>query len=135
MSVLKNANLISMAKSATESDRNLNAKIVAVNDIGSVEVSEEKVQSNYCLFEARKCDYNMEKVNFPKNSLIYVNQAYLAKQKHKKIYYCDYYILGKIVEASNPPQNIDSYELKKKEVKMVRLKNNSETIDFIGLYV
>ena len=46
MSVLKNANLISMAKSATESDRNLNAKIVAVNDIGSVEVSEEKVQSN-----------------------------------------------------------------------------------------
>ena len=40
----------------------------------------------------------MEKVNFPENSLIYVNQAYLTIQKSKKIYYRDYYILGQIIE-------------------------------------
>ena len=85
-------------------------------------------------FEARRSDYNMEKVNFPENTLLYVNQSYLTVQKNKTIYYCDYYIIGQIVGASNPPQNIDSYELQDREVKMVRPKYNSETGEFLGLY-
>ena len=39
-----------------------------------------------------------------------------------------------MVEASNPPQNIDTYDLKGKEVKMVRSKCNAETGEFLGLY-
>ena len=75
----------------------------------------------------------MENVNFPENTLLYINQCYLTVLKNKKIYYCDYYIIGQIVEASNPPQNIDSSELQDREVKMFKPKYNSETEEFLGL--
>ena len=136
--VLKNANLITLTKSTVGSDRNLTTKVVArlwENDEASpVEVSGEKVWRDFGFFEARRADYNMEKVKFPENTLLYVNQSYLTIQKNKKIYYSNYCIIGQIVEASNPPLNIDTYELKDREVKMVRPKYNVEAGEFLGLY-
>ena len=76
----------------------------------------------------------MNIVNFPENILLYVNQSYVMVQKNKNIYYCDYCIIGKIVDTTNLPKNIDSYDLQEREVKMVRPKYNSETGDFLGLY-
>ena len=61
-----------MTKAPTENDRNVTTKIVAAtfeNDLGSVEVSREKVWKNFGYFDARKSDYSMEKVNFPENTL------------------------------------------------------------------
>ena len=108
---MKSANLVSVTKSATESHKNLKTQIVAANfqkDIGSVEVSEEKLWGSFGFFDASWPDYNMEKVNFPENTLLYVNQAYLTVQKKKKkIHHCDYYI---------------------------RPKYNIETGGFLGLY-
>ena len=86
-----------MTKAPTENDRNVSTKIVAVtfeNDLGSVEVSGEKVWKNFGYFDARKSDYSMEKVNFPENTVFYLNQSYLTVKKNKKIFYCDYFILG-----------------------------------------
>ena len=86
-----------MTKAPTENDRNVSTKIVAAtfeNDLGSVEVSGEKVWKNFGYFDARKSDYSMEKVNFPENTLFYLNQSYLTVKKNKKIFYCDYFILG-----------------------------------------
>ena len=76
----------------------------------------------------------MEKVNFPENTLLYLNQCYLTVKKNKKIYCCDFFIIGKIVEASNPPEDMSTYVLREKEVKMVRPKYNPETGEFLGLY-
>ena len=95
-----------MTKSAAESDKNLTTQIVAAkfkNDIGSVEVSGEKVWKSFDFSDTSRSDYNMEKVNFPENTLPYVNQAHLTIEKNKKIYYCDYYIIGQIVEEPNLP--------------------------------
>ena len=86
-----------MTKAPTENDRNVTTKIVAAtfeNDLGSVEVSGEKVWKNFGYFDARKSDYSMEKVNFPENTLFYLNQSYLTVKKNKKNFYCDYFILG-----------------------------------------
>ena len=86
-----------MTKAPTENDRNVTTKIVAAtfeNDLGSVEVSREKVWKNFGYFDARKSDYSMEKVNFPANTLFYLNQSYLTVKKNKKNFYCDYFILG-----------------------------------------
>ena len=86
-----------MTKAPTENDRNVTTKIVAAtfeNDLGSVEVSREKVWKNFGYFDARKSDYSMEKVNFPENILFYLNQSYLTVKKNKKNFYCDYFILG-----------------------------------------
>ena len=76
----------------------------------------------------------MEKVNFPENIILYLNQAYLTVKKSKKIYYCDFLILVQIVQASNPPEYMSSYILKENEVRIVRPKCNPETGEFLGLY-
>ena len=76
----------------------------------------------------------MEKLNFPENSLIYFNQAYLTVKKNKKIFYCNFSLLGQIVEALNLLQNVSSYTLREDELKMVKLRYNAETGKFLGLY-
>ena len=76
----------------------------------------------------------MEKVNFPENTLLYINQAFLTVKKNKIIFYCGYYVLGQIVEASNTPLDISSYTLKENEVKMVKPQQDPKTGEFKGLY-
>ena len=130
------ANLAFMSKATTENDKNLSTKIVAAtfkNEIGSEEVSGERFWRNYGYFDARKSDYSMEKVNFPENSLLYINQSYLTVKKKKK-FYCDFFMLRKIVESSKPPQDVSSYTLRGNEGKMVRSKCDSKTSEFKGLY-
>ena len=121
----------------TENDKNISTKIVAAtfeNEIGSEEVSGEKVWRQFGFFDSRKSNYGMEKVNFPENSLLYINQSYFTVKKKKKNFYCDFFILGQLVQAANPPEDISTYQLNKGEVKMVRPKQNPNTGEFLGLY-
>ena len=76
----------------------------------------------------------MEKVNFPENTLIYLNQAYLAVKKNQKKFCCDYFILGQIIEVSTPPYDMSACNLKENKVKMVRPRCSSETGEFPSLY-
>ena len=76
----------------------------------------------------------MEKLNFPENSLIYFNQAYLTVKKNKKIFYCNFSLLGQIVEVLNLLQDVSSHTLREDELKMVKPRYNAETGKFLGLY-
>ena len=99
----KKVNRVSMTKATKDNDKSISTKIVAVtfdNELGSDEVSEERVWKSFGYFDTRKSDYSMEKINFPENTLLYINQAFLTVKKKKKIYYCNYYVLDQIVEAS-----------------------------------
>ena len=65
-----------MSKATTENNRDISTKIVAAtfeNEIGSEEVSSERICKQYGFFDARKSDYSMEKVIFPKNTRFYLN--------------------------------------------------------------
>ena len=127
--VFKKANLVSISKATTENDRNISTEIVAATfekEIRSKEVSGKRVWKRFCHFDARKSVYGMEKVNYPENTIIYLNQAYLTAKNIQKIYYCDFFTLGQIVGASNPPEDMSTYVLKKNEVKMIRPKYNRE---------
>ena len=73
-------------------------------------------------------------MKFSENTFFYLNQSYLTKKKNKEISYCDYFIIGQIVESSNPPQDVSSYTLKENEVKMVRPRYDPETGEIKGLY-
>ena len=88
LSVFKKANLVSMNKATMENHKNVSTKIVAAsfeNEIGSEEVSTERVWRQYGFFDSRKFEYSMEKVNYPENTILYLNQAYLnVKEKQKK---------------------------------------------------
>ena len=76
-----------MSKAMTENDKNISTKIVTAtfeNEIGSEEVSGEKVWRQFGFFDSRKSNYGMEKVNFPENSLLYINQSYFTVKKKQK---------------------------------------------------
>ena len=113
----------------TENNRNVSTNFFAAtteNENERVEVFGEKVRSKHGFFNAIKPDFNMEKVNYQENTLFYVNQAYLTVKKNKKIFYCDYFVPGQIVESSNPPEDISSYTLKENEVRMIRPKYDTK---------
>ena len=133
----KKANLVLMTRDATENDRNVSTKTVAAtfeNYFGSAEVSSEKVWEKFGFFDARKSENSLKKVNFPKNTLIYLNQSYLTVKENKKIFYCDYFITGQLSESSNPPQDVSSHTLKENEVEMVTSRYDLDMSEFKGLY-
>lgn len=109
-----------MAKRLADNDNNISTKIVVTRfeqNIDAIEVSGEKIVKILGYFSNQKFDYNMEKVICPENTIYYVNQGYLTVQKNKKILYINYCILGQIIKTSNPPENIDTYILKDREVE------------------
>lgn len=127
---------MSLTKTATENDRNFSTQFVAARferEDSSIEVSGEKVWRPFYAFDANRSDYSLEKVNIPEKTVFYVNQANLTVQKSKKIYYCNCHVLPQVTEASNPPENIDSYVLQDREVKLVRPRYIVETGDVLGL--
>ena len=73
-------------------------------------------------------------MNFPENSLFYINQAYLTVQKSQKIFYRDYYLIGQVHESANPPSDIQNYECKEDEVKYYRPKYDKGTGEFLGIH-
>ena len=48
----------------------------------------------------------------PENYIIYIIQTYMTVKNNKKIFYCEYQILGQVIEAVNPPDNIETYVFK-----------------------
>ena len=50
------------------------------------------------------------------------------------MYYSDYVIIGQVTEAINPPENIESYVFKEREVKLCRPRYNPTTGEFLRLY-
>ena len=108
-SVIKKANVLTLTKeSAAGSSKNFVTKLVAENKVDGepCETAGERVWVKSGYFDDIRTDYNMENVNFPEKSLFYVNQAYLTIQKSQKIYYADYFLIGQIIEAANPPDDI-----------------------------
>ena len=69
-----------------------------------------------------------KKVNYPENTTLYLNQAYLTVKKIKRIYICDFFTLEQIVEAANPPEDNSTYVLKENEVKMIRPKSMQKQV-------
>ena len=103
----KKTNLVSMSKATTVNDKYVSTKIVVAtfqNEIGSKEVSGERVWRSYGYFDARKSDYSMEKVNFSENTLLYINQSYLTVKKNEKTFYCHFFILDKLWSLQTLPR-------------------------------
>ena len=58
------------------------------------------------------------KVDFPENTLCYVNQGTFSTAKGDFAIYLDHVILRQLIPAKNNPKNIDEYECKGNEVKL-----------------
>lgn len=53
----------------------------------------------------------MDKVNYPENTLFYVNQIYLMVRKGKNILFADHFILRQLIAAANVPVGVDNYDM------------------------
>ena len=73
------------------------------------------------------------KVDFPENTLCYVNQDTFSTAKGDFAIHLDYVILRQLIPAKNNPKNIDEYECKGNEVKLYIPLYDVNTGKFLGL--
>ena len=88
---------------------------------------------NHGFFGTESCDFSIEKANIPENTLFYLNQGYESYKDDKKVYYNDLYIIAQIMPLSIQPKDIESYELKDDEVKILRTRYDPITGKFLGI--
>ena len=79
------------------------------------------------------CDFSLEKANLPENTLFYVNQGYQSYKDGKKCYYNDIYIVAQIMPLAHQPKDIESYDCKDDEVKILRTKYDPATGKILGI--
>ena len=128
---IRDANKVSMSKNIFVNNR---VETTITAEKTSFKRNAVDVWPNYGDFKQQACDYGVDKENMPENSIIYMNQRYQSWKDNKKIYYADYFLIGQVNECLNPPENLETYEFKDREVKMFRLRYDNVTGHFQGLY-
>ena len=88
---------------------------------------------DFGFFGSEICEFNIEKVNMPENTLFYVNQGYQSYKDNKKVYYNDIFIIAQIMPLAHQPKDIESYELKDDEVKILRSRYDPLSGEFLGI--
>ena len=75
---LQKANMMLLSKEMTDKDRSLKTQLLITENEGKDVLSGEKVWKNNGFFEDIKPEMNLEKVNLPENTLIYINQSIIC---------------------------------------------------------
>ena len=87
---------------------------------------------DFGFFGREICEFNIEKVNMPENTLFYVNQGYQSYKDNKKVYY-NIFITAQIIPLAHQPKDIENYELKDDEVKILRSRYDPVSGEFLGI--
>ena len=131
---LQKANMMVLSKEMSDKDRSLKTQLLVAENDGKDLLSAEKVWKNNGFFGDIKPEMNLEKVNMPENTLIYVNQAYLSTVKSGDIaMYNHNFILGQLITAANQPTDIENYVCKDNEVKLFCCIYDLATGEFKGI--
>ena len=65
--------------------------------------------------------------------MFYINQGYQSFKDGKKVYYTDVFIIAQIMPLAHQPKDIESYELKNDEVKILRPRYDPISREFLGI--
>ena len=84
-------------------------------------------------FGTESCDFDIEKANMPENTILYVNQGYQSYKDGYIVYYNDLYIIVQIMPLAQQPKDIESYQLKDDEVKILRAQYDPISGEFLGI--
>ena len=103
---IKRSGKISLTKNIALPERNIEVTIVATNFENSHVKNTTCVCPKYGHFKQQPCDFHMDKENYPKNNIIYINQGYLTIKDNRRLFYADYFLLGQVIESINPPADI-----------------------------
>ena len=88
---------------------------------------------DFGFFGSEICEFNIEKVNMPENTLFYVNQGYQSYKDNKKVLYNDIFIIAQIMPLAHQPKDIESYKLNDNEVKILRSRYDPVSGKFLGI--
>ena len=81
------------------------------------QLKEYGVWASQGFFRDKEGNINNRKGDFLENTLIYANQSFLATIQGDNAVYFDYFILGQIIPTLNAPDDYETYECVKDEVK------------------
>ena len=95
----------------------------------------EKIWAKNGYFQDQKIDLTIAKVNFPENTLCYVNQGTVSQIKDGNAFYLENVIPSQIMAMANidPSIDLDTYEFKKNECLLYVPCYNKETGLFQGI--
>ena len=80
--MIEKVNLLLLSREATEKDRSLKTQLLlSTNSQSTEKISREAVWRKQGFFSDKKADVNLEKRNFPENTLFYINQRYISTVK------------------------------------------------------
>ena len=130
---LEKANMLLLSKEMSDKDRSMKTQLM-VKSKDENKLSGEKIWKKDGFFKDMRADLNLEKVNIPENSLIYVNQGFLSTVKNGEIaMYFHNFIIGQMIIAANQPKDILNYVCLEKEVKLLSCVYDIETGQFKGI--
>ena len=118
-SAIQNSTGLSMTK-IIESGNDWTEMTLSTNATEEKTVKSINMWKNYGFFGTESCDFSIEKANMPESTVYYVNQGYQSYKDSKKVYYNDVFIIAQIMPLSMQPKDIESYQLKYDEVKILR---------------
>ena len=131
--VIKSSDKISLTKNIILPEQNIQTSIVTTKKLGYGR-NTRCIWPKYEYFQQQPCDFHMDKENYPEKSVIYLKQGYLRVKDNKKMYYADFHMLGQIKKCINPPEDIQNYLCKEREVKMYRSHYDPVSCQFLDLY-
>ena len=128
------ANMLLMSKEVSDKDRSMKTQLLLTTSGSDEKISGEKVWNANGYFAEVKPEMNIEKVNIPENTLIYINQGFISTVKNGDLaMYAHNFIIGQLLVAANQPEDISQYECKENETKLLTCVYDLESGKFKGL--
>ena len=121
-----------LSKEASNKDVNVKTQMMISMTDSKGESSTEQVKKKNGFFNDQRTDLTIVKGNFPKNTLVYVNDGTITPVKGGNAMYFEFVILAQIMPVANPSPdlNLDTYKFQEYEVLIYKPLENTEN----GLY-
>ena len=131
-SAIRNSTGLTMTKVIEKGD---DRSEMAVSTIKGEETAKKSIHiwENFGYFNTESYEFSTEKANLSENSVFHINEAYQSFKDGKEVYYTDVFIIAQIMPLAQQPKDIESYELKDDEVKILRPRYDPITGEFLGI--
>ena len=131
---IEKANMLLMSKEVSDKDRSMKTQLLMTTSGSDEKISGERVWKENGFFSEVKPEMNIEKVNIPENTLLYINQGFISTVKNGDLaMYVHNFIVGQLLVAANQPDDITTYSCKENEVKLLTCVYDLESGKFKGL--
>ena len=126
--------MLLMSKEVSDKDRSMKTQLLLRTSDADEKISGEKVWKENGFFQEIKPEMNIEKVNIPENTLLYINQGFISTVKNGDLaMYVQNFVVGQLLVAANQPEKIDEYVCADNEVKLLTCVYDLESGKFKGL--